>query len=111
MNHGAAVAWVYILRCSDGVYYVGSHRGPDVMARVDSHNAGLDPKAYTFKRRPVALMWAGEFQLITEAISFERQLKGWSRAKKEAVIRSEWDALPGLSRNRQIRSAGDGEEI
>ncbi|NQE62846.1 GIY-YIG nuclease family protein [Caulobacter sp. RHG1] len=96
-------AWVYILRCSDGLYYVGSHRGPDPAARVGEHNAGLNPKAFTYKRRPVELVWAGDFQFITDAIAFERQLKGWSRAKKEAVIRGDWDALPDLARSGRPR--------
>ncbi len=96
-------AWVYILRCADGMYYVGSHRGSDPAVRVAGHNAGLDPKAFTYKRRPVELVWAGDFQFITDAIAFERQLKGWSRAKKEAVIRGEWDALPGLAQCRTPR--------
>jgi len=96
-------AWVYILRCADDMYYVGSHRGPDPAARVAEHNAGPDPKAFTYKRRPVELVWAGEFQFITDAITFERQLKGWSRAKKEAVIRGEWEALPGLAQCRTPR--------
>ncbi|WP_297513194.1 GIY-YIG nuclease family protein [uncultured Caulobacter sp.] len=50
-------AWVYILRCADDSYYVGSHRGPDPAVRVSGHNAGLDPKAYTYRRRPVELAW------------------------------------------------------
>nr|WP_295111754.1 GIY-YIG nuclease family protein [uncultured Caulobacter sp.] len=96
-------AWVYILRCADGMYYVGSHRGQDPAVRVAEHNAGLDAKAFTYKRRPVELVWAGEFQFITDAIAFERQLKGWSRAKKEAVIRGDWEALPSLALCRTPR--------
>jgi putative endonuclease len=98
--HGA---WVYILRCSDGMYYVGSHRGDDPQSRASEHNAGLDPKAFTYKRRPVEVVWAEHFDLIVDAIAAERRLKGWSRAKKEAVIRGDWDALPGLSRSRNPR--------
>ncbi|WP_184718109.1 GIY-YIG nuclease family protein [Caulobacter sp.] len=102
-------AWVYILRCSDGLYYVGSHRGPDPAVRVSEHNAGLDPKAFTYRRRPVELVWAGDFQFITDAIAFERQLKGWSRAKKEAVIQGAWEALPDLARSGRPRpSTGSG---
>ncbi|MFT4252231.1 MAG: GIY-YIG nuclease family protein [Caulobacter sp.] len=102
-------AWVYILRCADGSYYVGSHRGPDPAVRVSGHNAGLDPKAYTFKRRPVVLVWASDFQFITDAIAYERQIKGWRREKKEALIRGDWDALPELSRSRNPRpSTGSG---
>jgi putative endonuclease len=89
--------------CADGTYYVGSHRGPDPGVRVGQHNAGLDPKAFTYRRRPVELVWAGDFQFITDAIAFERQLKGWSRAKKEAVIRGDWNSLPGLAQCRTPR--------
>jgi putative endonuclease len=92
------IAWVYILLCSDGRYYVGSHRGEDVAVRVEQHQAGIDPKAYTYRRRPVRLMWAGSFQLALDAIAFERQVKGWRREKKEALIRGEFDALPALSK-------------
>ena len=96
-------AWVYILECADGLYYVGSHRGADVAARVGEHNAGKHPAAWTYRRRPVQLVWCQQFDSITQAIAFERQLKGWSRAKKRAVIRGEWKSLPELSRNRIAR--------
>ena len=49
------LAWVYILRCADGRYYVGSHRGPDIDLRVGEHSAGKYPEAWTFRRRPVEL--------------------------------------------------------
>ena len=89
--------WVYILLCSDGRYYVGSYRGEDPEVRASEHNTGKYLDAWTSKRLPVTLVWSGEFQRITEMIEFERRLKGWRRAKKEAVIRSEWNALPGLA--------------
>jgi putative endonuclease len=92
--------WVYILRCADDAYYIGSHRGDDPKDREAQHNAGLDPKAWTYSRRPVALVWAGEFEDPLEAIAFEQQLKRWSRVKKEAVIRGDWAALPALARRR-----------
>jgi putative endonuclease len=89
-------AFVYILRCSDGSYYVGSTRGEDVGRRLSEHQQGLGD-GYTARRLPVSLVWAGEFDRIVEAIAFERRLKGWSRAKKEAVINGEWDRLPDLA--------------
>jgi putative endonuclease len=91
-------AWVYILLCSDGSYYTGSHRGDDVAVRVGQHQAGIDPKAFTYRRRPVRLAWAQEFQQILDAIAFERQVKGWRREKKEALIRGDFSALPTLSK-------------
>jgi putative endonuclease len=85
------------------MYYVGSHRGDDPQGRASEHNAGLDPKAFTYKRRPVEVVWAEHFDLIVDAIAAERRLKGWSRAKKEAVIRGDWEALPALSQSRNPR--------
>lgn len=89
-------AFVYILCCSDGSYYVGSTRGDDVARRLSEHQQGVRD-GYTAARLPVTLVWSGEFDLIADAIAFERQLKGWSRAKKEAVIRGEWERLPDLA--------------
>ena len=89
-------ATVYILRCSDGSYYVGITRGP-LEDRVAQHNAG-NYDGYTARRRPVVLVFAQEFARITDAIAAERQVKGWSRAKKEALIRGDYEALPKLAR-------------
>ncbi len=91
-------ATVYMLRCADGRYYVGSTRG-SLDIRVAQHDQGL-VEGYTKHRRPVDLVWHQVFQRITDAIVAERQIKGWSRAKKEALIGSDWDALKALSRNR-----------
>ena len=96
-----AIIWVYIVRCSDGKYYAGSYRGPDLSIRIGEHNEGKYISAYTYGRQPVELVWAQEFTHKTEAVLFERQIKGWSRKKKEALIRGDYDALPDLSRNRQ----------
>jgi len=100
--------WVYILECADSAYYVGSYRGPDPVERVSRHNDGVDPSAWTYSRRPVKLVWCTEFEDPGQAVAFERQLKGWSRVKKEAVIRGEWVVLPGLARRRR-RSRPAGE--
>jgi len=90
--------WVYILECSDGKYYVGSYRGDDPAIRASEHNTGKYPDAWTARRLPVKLVWCSEYQRITDAIEFEQRIKRWSRAKKEAVIRGEWDKLPGLAK-------------
>src|SRR6266478_2243499 len=76
--------YVYMLRCADDSYYVGSATGDDLSARVDQHNAG-SRKGYTFSRRPVVLVWSEYFDRITDGIAVERQLKGWSRAKKRGA--------------------------
>ena len=90
------MAYVYILCCSDGRYYVGSKRG-DLEQRVNQHNAGTYG-GFTKGRRPVRLVFRQEFERISDAIAAERQLKGWSRAKKEALIRGDLDALRRLAR-------------
>ncbi len=90
---------VYILRCADGSYYVGIAR-EDLMRRVAEHQNGTYA-GYTNRRRPVELAWAAEFPRFDEAIAFERQVKGWSRLKKEALIRGDFGALPALARRRK----------
>ena len=91
-------AFVYILRCADGSYYVGSTRD-SLENRVAQHNSGL-LGGYTKSRRPVELVFAQEFDRITDAVAAERQLKGWSRAKKEALINRDFDLLVQLAKNR-----------
>jgi putative endonuclease len=99
--------WLYILRCSDGSYYTGTTRHDDLDTRVSQHNLGMF-EGYTAKRRPVALVYSAHFERIVEAIAAERQIKGWSRKKKEALIRGEFEALPGLSKRRTpFRPASD----
>lgn len=95
--------FVYILRCADGSYYVGSTRKP-LEERVAEHNSGM-LGGYTRSRRPVALVWSQDFERITDAIAMERGVKGWRREKKEALIRGDLGALPGLSTRRQRQSS------
>ena len=91
--------FVYMLRCSDGSYYVGSATGDDLSPRIDQHNAGSH-EGYTFSRRPVVLVWSEHFDRITDGIAVERKLKGWSRAKKEALIGADWTKIGQLARRR-----------
>jgi putative endonuclease len=95
--------YIYMLRCADGSYYVGSATGEDLAPRIAQHNAGVYP-GYTFTRRPVILVWSDYFERIADGIAAERQIKGWSRAKKEALIRSDWDGVNDLSRRRAGRA-------
>ncbi|GIK96768.1 MAG: hypothetical protein BroJett029_09770 [Alphaproteobacteria bacterium] len=88
-------AYVYIVRCRDGSYYVGITRDT-LEKRINEHNAGIYP-GYTKSRRPVELVFHQEFQWITDAIAVERQLKGWSRAKKEALIAGDFERVKGLA--------------
>jgi predicted GIY-YIG superfamily endonuclease len=89
-------AWLYILRCADGSYYVGTTRD-SLEKRMSEHDAGHFG-GYTAKRRPVELVYHQHFDRITDAIAAERQVKGWRREKKDALIRGDFDALPALSR-------------
>src|ERR1700754_2696116 len=91
--------FVYMLRCSDCSFYVGSATGDDLSPRINQHNAGHYP-GYTFTRRPVVLVWSEHFDRITDGIAVERQIKGWSRAKKEALIRSDWASISRLAQRR-----------
>ncbi|MPZ37874.1 MAG: GIY-YIG nuclease family protein [Rhizobiales bacterium] len=92
-------AFVCMLRCRDGSYYVGIATGEDLAPRIAQHQAGAFP-GYTFARRPVTLVWSEHFPQITDAIATERKIKGWSRAKKEALIRHDWDSIATLSKRR-----------
>jgi len=91
------VGFTYMVQCADGKYYVGSHRGYDPETRVSEHNEGKDTRSYTFRRRPVKLVWSEYFYRYDEMVACERQIKGWSRAKKEALIRGDSAALKALS--------------
>ena len=92
-------AFVYILKCADGSFYVGIATGNDLTRRLAEHQSGAYP-GYTFTGRPVTLVWSEQFARITDAIAVERKLKGWSRAKKEALIKSDWGAIEQLSKRR-----------
>ena len=92
-------AQVYILRCRDGRYYVGSTRD-ELEQRINDHNAGRYG-GFTKGRRPVELVFSQEFDRITDAIAAECQIKGWSRAKKEALMRGDMVELVRLSRSRE----------
>lgn len=91
------MAHVYILRCADGSYYGGSTRNLD--SRMRQHASGEGAR-YTSTRLPVELMWAQETERVTEAYAWERRIHGWSRAKREALIRGDFDVLPPMSRRR-----------
>jgi putative endonuclease len=89
-------AYVYVLRCADRSYYTGTAR-QGLEQRVAEHNAGHSG-GYTATRRPVELVFSQWFERITDAIAAERQIKGWSRAKKEALIQGDFDALKMLAK-------------
>jgi putative endonuclease len=95
-------AHLYMLRCADGSYYVGTTRS-SLEKRIAEHNAGAFD-GYTALRRPVTLVFSQHFDRIEDAVSAERRVKGWRREKKEALIRGDLAALPALSRRAVSRS-------
>lgn len=95
--------YVYMLRCADGSYYVGSTS--DLERRLEEHQTGFFG-GYTSKRLPVELVWSQDFPTEHQAFLTERQIKGWSRAKKKALIRGDWDSLHEIvSQERKTREA------
>ncbi len=92
------VLYVYIVECSDGSFYTGITN--DLDRRIAEHNDGDNPKSYTFNRRPVILVYIEDHSDPYHAISREKQIKGWSRKKKIAMIHGEWDKLPELSKSK-----------
>ena len=90
--------YAYLLRCADGSYYAGHTDDLDI--RLAQHQSGA-LGGYTAARLPVTLVWCDTFMERDQAFQVERQLKGWSRAKKEALISGDWDLLRLLARNRQ----------
>ena len=88
--------FVYILRCSDGSYYTGSTT--DLQRRLTQHQAGLGA-IYTQKRLPVELVYVEQFLRVEDAFHREKQIQGWSRNKKEALMKGAFNQLPSLSRN------------
>jgi putative endonuclease len=89
------MAWVYIVQCADGSFYTGST--VDLERRLWEHNEGLGAN-FTRKRRPVRLVFTEQSESVETAFRREKQVQGWSREKKIALIEGRWDDLPGLSR-------------
>ena len=89
--------YTYVLECADKSFYVGITS--DLEKRMYQHNSGKDKEAYTFSRRPVKLKWYQEFSNPEQAIKFEKQIKGWSRRKKQALIKDDWDKIVEYSKN------------
>ncbi|SDS71819.1 GIY-YIG nuclease family protein [Winogradskyella sediminis] len=90
------ISYVYILMCSDHTYYTGITS--NLNKRLFEHKSGAHIDSYTYKRRPVELKFYAEFTDINLAIETEKQIKKWSRAKKEALINDEYEKLPNLAK-------------
>ncbi len=92
---------VYLLRCADDSYYCGQTDSMD--SRLQQHQDGKI--GYTSTRKPVQLVWQGEFETRAGALEFEQQIKGWSRAKKEVLIRGDWEGIKQLAKsNNPVRA-------
>ena len=94
--------YVYILKCADGSYYTG--HTDNLESRLASHERGTIP-GYTETRLPVELVFAEELPSRWDALARERQIKGWSRAKKEALIKRDWECLVELSQANDKHNA------
>ena len=89
--------WVYILRCVDGSYYTG--HTDNLEKRMGQYYAG-ECEGYVAARLPVKLAWSQECATRYEALSAEQQIKGWSRKKKEAMMRDDWNEVSILAKNK-----------
>ncbi|HAT2048237.1 TPA: GIY-YIG nuclease family protein [Legionella pneumophila] len=90
--------WVYILQCSDKSYYTG--QTDNLEKRLTQHQDKMIPGCYTSTRLPIELKYSQEFMSREEALNAERQIKGWSRRKKEALINGDWQALSDYSKRK-----------
>jgi len=89
--------WVYILKCSDESYYTGSTS--NLEKRISEHQNGLI-KGYTSKRLPIELVFSEYFDDVYNSLTAERQIKGWTRAKKEALINGDFELLKVLAKKK-----------
>jgi len=96
---------VYILKCNDNSYYTG--HTDDLGKRIEQHKNKAYPTCYTATRLPVELAFSQHFTTREEALAAERKIKGWSRKKKEAMMRGDWDEVSRLSKNALRRAQGE----
>ncbi len=94
------IYYVYILKCSDETYYTGFTS--NLEKRIESHQAGTYAGSYTSDKRPLELVFYAEFTTASIAIETEKQIKKWSKAKKEALINGEYEKLPNLAKKKKF---------
>lgn len=99
--------WTYMLRCADESFYVG--HTDSLETRIGQHWTG-SCGGYTASRHPLLLVWTQEFATRDEALRAERQIKGWSRRKKQVLIRGDWQEISRLARSRS-RAASDPKAV
>jgi putative endonuclease len=91
--------WLYVLKCVDKSYYVGHTDALEV--RLAQHVNGAIANCYTATRRPVTLVYSVAFDSREEALAAERQIKGWSRKKKEAMMLGNWQLVSSLAKSNR----------
>ena len=96
--------YVYIIQCKDGSYYTGVTN--NIELRLWQHDSGYNPNCYTFNKRPVQLKYCERFPYVRDAIAWEKQLKGWSRKKKEALFKEDWEEIKRLSKSKSSNNRG-----
>ena len=92
------LSYVYILKCSDNTYYNGITS--NLERRIIDYQKGIHKDSFTYSRSPVTLVFFSEFTDINIAIEKEKQIKKWSQAKKEALIKGDYMALPNLAKKK-----------
>ncbi len=90
--------FVYILECSDKTYYTGVTNNLEL--RIQQHELGTGEGSYTFSRRPIKLVFSQMYDSPEQAIYYEKKIKKWSKAKKEALINEQYNKLPELSKKK-----------
>ena len=100
--------WVYILLCADGSYYTGSTN--DLERRIQEHQNGMGAN-HTKKRLPVSLLYYEKYDRIDDAFYREKQIQGWSRKKKEALINGAPELLPKLAKAYRDIGNNDFENL
>lgn len=97
--------WVYIVKCHDGSYYTG--HTDNLEMRIAQHKNKIFPTCYTATRLPIDLVFSQELSTREEALAAEQKIKGWSRKKKEAMMRGDWSEVSRLSQNALRRAQGE----
>jgi len=96
------VLFVYIVECNDGSFYTGVTN--DLDRRIEEHNEGMNRRSYTYSRLPVKLVYYEDHSDPYYAIAREKQIKGWGRKKKRAMIDDAWEKLPELSKRKSKKA-------
>lgn len=91
------MAWMYILECVDGSYYVGSTKNLEL--RLAQHQEGIGAR-YTARRLPVKLVYSEEYERVVDAFNREKQVQNWSKAKREVLIKGTPELLPSLAKKK-----------